>query len=78
MVVHRRGKPADRKAYRLLTEPNSNVILNPDMTRQFTDAENTGMAAVPNLNSTDEPGQRRETMEEAVWSHRLPITEDRQ
>ncbi|MFC7167391.1 hypothetical protein [Halospeciosus flavus] len=47
------------------------------MTRHYTDAENTGLPAIPNLND-DEPTtdarQRRETMEEDVWSHRL--TED--
>lgn len=50
------------------------------MTRRYTDTENTGLAAVPNLNGTErgddpdtEPNtdRRRETMSETVWSHRL-------
>ncbi|MFC6723709.1 hypothetical protein ACFQE1_04785 [Halobium palmae] len=50
------------------------------MTRRYTDTENTGLAAVPDLNgaeSTDDYGtersadRRRETMSETVWSHRL-------
>ncbi|ESP87051.1 hypothetical protein [Candidatus Halobonum tyrrellensis] len=56
------------------------------MSRHYTDAENTGLPAVPRPTSTDtetsgetdagtetdaEFDRRRETMTEAVWSHRL-------
>lgn len=47
------------------------------MNQSYTDAENTGIPAVPALNSTDDDvSHRRELMEEIVWSHRLDEAEE--